>query len=319
MAHELEMINGQGSMFYVGDAPWHSLGRRLIEAPKVEEAIVYAGLDWQVGLKPLFTAEGADVPAQATYRVTDGKILGVVGERYVPLQNIEAFNFFNPFLESGLATLETAGCLKEGKRIWVLAKINKPDSVIVPESNDIIRKYILLSNSHDGTLAVRVGYTPVRVVCQNTLAMSHGCSQSQLIRIKHTRSVSENLTAIGETMNLINQKFEATAEQFRLLAAKDINLNDLEKYITIVMNVQHDKDNRSKVVDNVINLFEHGRGNDLKGVKGTYWAAYNAISEYLSYERGKDPSVRLDSLWFGDGATKNDKALDTALQMLKAA
>src|SRR5262249_27318291 len=144
-----------------------------------------AGLDWEVELFPLFTATGQQVTHKAVKRSTDGKVLGVVGPRWQPLQNKDAFNWFDPFLAAGQATLEAAGSLAGGTRVWVLAKLNRDPIVVVP--GDEVTKYLLLSNGHDGSLAVRCGFTPIRVVCNNTLQMAHNDRVgSQLIRFTHS-------------------------------------------------------------------------------------------------------------------------------------
>lgn len=311
MAHEIE------NMLYVGEIPWHRLGVPFQEPPTIKEAILAAGLNWEVGTKELFTEDGQKVPSKATYRTTDNKILGVVGPNYQPLQNSEAFEFFEPFLASKEASIETAGSLREGKRVWVMAKINKDPSVIVPKVDDKVDKYVLLSNSHDGTMAVRVGFTPIRVVCANTMAFAIGHAGSQLMRIRHSGNVVDNLEKIREAMSLANQQFEANAELFRELSKRNINTEDLEKYVKSVFAVKADDEDEGagkRVMGDIVRLFEGGRGNDLEGVRGTYWAAYNAVSEYLQYERGNDGQVRLDSLWFGQSARLNKKALDIALK-----
>ena len=316
MAHEVE------NMFYVNETPWHGLGERFVEPPSMEEAIVAAGLNWKVDTKPLYLEDGTQAPSKAVVRETDNSILGVVGENYQPLQNIDAFKFFNNFIDTNQASLETAGSLRQGKRIWVLAKINKDPMTIVSKSNDIVEKYVLLSNSHDGTMSVRAGFTPIRVVCANTLSMSHQSGASQLIRLKHTKNLNVNLERVSQIMDLANQQFEATAEQYRILANKDVNSADLEKYVKLVFvgpkYEQMEKEGQSparNVLPKVINLFENGRGSQLPGVKGTYWAAYNAVNEYLGYERGSDRQARLDKMWFGDSATINQKAFKVAMQM----
>ena len=315
MSHEIE------NMMYVGQTPWHKLGIQVTQAPSIEEAIKLAGLDWKVGLKPLFTGQGESVEAFATYRETDNRILGVVGPQYKPLQNADAFKFFNPFLQSGETSLETAGSLRNGQRVWILAKINREDSVIVKQSDDRVAKYLLLSNSHDGTLAIRVGFTPIRVVCNNTLSLAHNAGGSQLLRVKHTGNVNENLEKIQQIINVANERFEATADQYRLLASKQVNSADLEKYVKIVFsqaNNNPEKATRSNVLNKIVPLFEHGRGNNMPGVAGTLWAAYNAVTEYIQYERGTNETNRLDSTWFGTGNALNKKALDTALELVAA-
>lgn len=309
MAHQIE------EMMYVGATPWHNLGNRFIEAPKtLEEAMVAAGLNWTVSTKKIYLDDGRSVPAMATVRDSDNSILGVVGTNYKPLQNKNAFDFFNPFIESGMATIETAGSLMQGKRVWVQAKISSDVDVV--KGNDIIERYILLSNSHDGTMAVRAGFTPQRVVCQNTLTMAHHNGESQLIRIKHSQKVEENLEAVGRIMNLANNAFETTLQQYKLLANKDINSKDLEKYVKMVFKLDEENENSGKrLLNNIIPLFEVGRGNDMPEIKGTLWAAYNSISEYLQYEKGSDEQVRLNNLWFGQSKTTLERALELAVSM----
>jgi len=323
MSHELEIINGEAQMFYRGEAPWHKLGRFIHpdEVLTSEQAIVAAGLDWTVETKPLFLADGTQAPSNATVRSDNGNILGVVGKNYTPLQNKNAFTFFDEFINSGQASFETAGSLKDGKKIWALAKINKDPLVIA--GNDIVDKYILLSNSHDGTTAVRAGFTPIRVVCANTMAMAHQKGTSQLIRIKHGKNVADNLDKVAEIMNVANQQFEATAEQYRFLASRNINSADLETFIKLVFTgpkyVELESQGltvNKRIIENVIPLFEKGRGNDMTEIKGTAWAAYNAVNEYLQYERGSDDDSRLNSMWFGDGANLNQRALDVITKMV---
>lgn len=316
MAHEVEQ------MFVVGAAPWHNLGRKFEVPPSLEEALVAAGLDWKVTTEPLFSGAKEQVEALLTRRSSDNSILGVVGPNYTPLQNTEAFEFFRPFLDEKAAAIETAGSLRQGKRVWVLAKINRDPLVI--KGNDVVEKYVLLSNSHDGTLAVRVGFTPIRVVCNNTLSMAINSEASKLIRIKHTKNVVSNLESVQEIMNLADAEFEATAEQYRLLTMKDINSKDLEKYVKLVFNTTAklveaggnvENLNNKRILEQIVPLFEGGRGNNMTEIKGTMWAAYNAVNEYLQYERGNDNQNRMDNMWFGDSARLNKKALETALIM----
>lgn len=345
MAHQIE------AMFFVGETPWHGLGQRVVDAPTTEEAIKQAGLNWRVIETPIYlgaeapkdNAPAFDVDAhgavgsgfiygaiaqragqlitshKAIVRATDGQPLGIVGNRYQPLQNIEAFAWFDPLVSSGLVQLETAGSLQQGKRIWILARITGDDVTIV--GDDVVRKFILLSNSHDGTLAVRVGFTPIRVVCANTLAMSHADGQSQLIRLKHSRSLVANLDALRDIVNIANQSFEATAEQFRRLAAKDISRADLQKYVKTVLGHAETKDDElstraTNQINDVISLFERGRGSELRGARGTVWGAYNAVTEYLSHvASANDGDKRYNSLWFGSGATRNQTALAEAIKL----
>lgn len=314
MAHEVE------SMMYVGKTPWHGLGVAIPRGQElnIEDAIKIAGLDWEVALSHIFTEDGKGdslgiLNHFVTYRKSDNAILGIVGSDYKPLQNRDAFKWFQPFLESGEATIETAGSLKGGTKIWVLAKICRDPLVV--EKEDIIEHYVLLSNSHDGSLAVRVGFTPIRVVCNNTLCLAHESKASQLLRVKHTSRVLENLEDIRETINLAQQEFAATVSQYKRLAAKGINSADLIKYVRLVFDLKERERTlaQEKIVPGVVQLFETGRGSHMAG--RSYWGAYNAVNEYLNYFRGKTQDNTLNSLWFGDSSRINKKALNIAMKM----
>jgi phage/plasmid-like protein (TIGR03299 family) len=319
MAHEVE------NMFSVKETPWHGLGKIVTEAPTAEEAIVAAGLNWKVVEQPLYRGGSFPDAAElvtshkALIRDTDNKQLGIVGVGYKPLQNEKAFNFFNPFIDSGLASFETAGSLREGKTVWILAKLNKAPIEI--GKGDAVNKYLLLSNGHDGSMAVRTGFTPIRVVCANTLAMSHSNDKSRLLRVNHSSRVNENLDKIRDIVNAADAKFEATADQYRALSRSDVSQKELEAYVEIVFQFKNlDAERRAlakkKAVENIQRLFETGYGQDLKGAKGTYWGLYNAVTQYLSYEKGRNEDSRLNSLWFGNSSVINQRALDKAVHLV---
>ena len=311
MAHLVE------SMMYVGETPWHGLGRKIPDGKKlsVAEAIVAAKLDWQVELRPVYT-EKADGNARsgildhfAVCRVSDNIFLGLVGTDYVPLQNKEALEWFQPFLDSNAATLETAGSLNGGKQVWALAKIRDGNKDV--GKNDPVAHYILLSNAHGGAISVRVGFTPIRVVCNNTLMMAYESEASKLLRVRHTASMHYNLELVRDIMNVASREFSATVDQYRVLHSSGIDAAGLERYVRIVFSLP---DNGGKeLIPNIIHLFENGRGHKEAGK--TYWGAYNAVTEYLNYFRGRTQDNTLSSLWFGDSTRINRHALTTALKM----
>lgn len=315
------MVAAVETMFYVNETPWHGLGNKLEEPPTIADAILQAGLDWEVGLKDLFTAEGTKVPARATFRESDSKILGVVGPRYTPLQNKDAFEWFQPFVDSGLANLHTAGSLQEGKKVWVLAEIQREPSVIVP--GDEVAKFIMLSNSHDGTTAIRVGFTPIRIVCANTLAMAISSKASKLIRVRHTASSRMNLDNLREIMDTVNADFEVQADKFRFLASRNYNQSDIKKYVKTVLRVDRvlDADLPTRTVNimnNMMEMIESGRGQTVANVRGTWWQAYNGVNEYLNYVQGRNSDNRMNSLWFGTGQNENQLALTVAMDFANA-
>lgn len=314
MAHMVE------SMMYAGETPWHGLGTKvegdaLRDWRKTMEA---AGLDWRVGFLDLYTADGRQVDHRATVRESDRRILGVVGPSFTILQNEDAFEWFSPFLDAGAARFEAAGSLAGGSRIWALASIGAEAEV---DRGDEVRRYVLLSHSHDGSLAVRVGFTDVRVVCNNTLTMAHKSREgSQLIRLKHTMNVKDNLAAVRETMDLARAGFYATVEQFQRLRQREINQNDLEKYVQLVLGAVPTADGSLATrtqnrINEIVRLANEGQGND----GSTLWDAFNGLTEYVTWQRGRTPETRLASTWYGDGAQLLDKGLKVALEMAEVA
>lgn len=323
MGHNLEIKDGEGQMFSVRQVPWHKLGRIVDQAPNAEEAIKLAGLNWKVEEKQIYTYEQSSnlhqsVPNyKALVRSDNGRSLAVMKNSYSPLQNEDAFKFFNPFVESGLASFETAGSLLNGKVVWILATLNK--APIDVGGGDIVNKHLLLSNSHDGTMAIRVGFTPVRVVCNNTLKGSHSHAESRLLRIKHTGRVTDRLDQIQQVVNAMDAKFEATAEQYRALTKRSINKKDLEAYVNVLFELrplgsERDQSRAKKIQEQITKLFENGAGQHLKSAKGTWWGAYNAITEHLTHNAGKEEESRLYGNWFGTYSRKNEEALKEALK-----
>jgi phage/plasmid-like protein (TIGR03299 family) len=289
-------------------------GNNVSGSLTTSQAIGVAGMDWTVKRERLRLPDGRKVGAFATIREDTNAVLGVVGERYAVLQNRDAFDWFQPFIEGGHATLDTAGQLNGGKRVWVLAKLNRDPIVIA--KGDEVTKFLLLSHGHDGSLCIRVGFTPIRVICRNTLAMAHKSDASQLIRVKHTKRGVRSLDVIRDTIDAIDASFNATAEQYRALNNRSVNGADLRAYVTKVLGVE-DKgtDTHGKTenrIRDIVGLASDGIGND----GASLWSAYNGITQWLSHERGRDQDTRLDSLWFGIGAEMNRRALDVALQMV---
>jgi phage/plasmid-like protein (TIGR03299 family) len=171
MAHELATTDGRMAMMYSGEVPWHRLGTRLHEPATAREAITPAGLDYLAELQAIQTIDGTPVPQRkAVVRSDSRDILGVVGNSYVPVQNHHAFTFLDAVVADGSLRYHTAGSLGKGERIWMLAKL--PNDIQVKNSDDVTEKFLLLSNSHDGSSSLRVFFTPIRVVCANTLAIA---------------------------------------------------------------------------------------------------------------------------------------------------
>jgi phage/plasmid-like protein (TIGR03299 family) len=340
MAHQVE------SLAFAAETPWHGLGTRLSDSAttSIEEMIKQAGLDWSVRVEPLYYAKPTGLGDNTKYiktrsrvvlRDTDDAQLGIVTDGWTPVQNRAAFDWFQPFLDKGECRFEVAGSLRHGRHVFILARIQEDPIDITP--GDPIEPYILLSNGHDGTMAQRVGFTPVRVVCANTLAAAIGQvgegadsdptnSPSRLIRLNHNRQVNENLMIVRDTIDLAKRQFIASAELYQEMAKRKIDAKALAAFLTKTLIPKPSKDKKvlqvqmdgiKSKLDTMTGLFESGRGQQLRLTRGTLFAAYNAITEYLNYQSGRSQDVRLDSLFFGNGGTTSQRALNLSAQVVK--
>lgn len=311
MAHEFE------SGFLVKEAAWHKLGTVIQEAPTVEEGIRLAGLDWKVNLETMFLADGRPTTQRAVIRETDNSILGYGGSHWTPLQNTEAFSFFNDFLATGDVQLETAGSLRQGQRIWVLAKIKSAIGEVV--KGDPIQRYFMLSNAHTKGFAVSVGFTDIRVVCKNTLAIAESSANSKLMRINHSSKVHQNLEEIKSIVNFSTQGFQADMQKMESLVRRGINQNDIKKFVEVIffdprtLDSKRNDNKLSFITSKISELIELGLGADISGVQGNRYGLYQATTEYLTHYDGKDYEQRLDKLWNGANKNKNEKALEYLL------
>ncbi len=323
MPHDLATTNDQPAMMYAGEVPWHGLGTRLDEPATAREAIDAAGLDYLAELRSIQTDEGIPIPTRkAVGRSDSGAILGVVGNSYVPVQNYQAFGFLDAVVAEGSLRYHTAGALGKGERIWMLAKL--PDDIRVKNSDDITEKYLLLSNSHDGSSSLRVHFTPIRVVCANTLAIAARYGRGQGVSIIHKGDLAAKVQQAQEVLGLAKRFYDDAEEQINRLARHYPSLRQLGEYFRQVYPDSPDgESSRTKNVrQEMLRLFEEGIGHDIPEIRHTTWTALNAVTEYVDHyrsTRGKSPSQkasnRLESAWFGSGARLKERAWDLALQM----
>ena len=205
------------SMFYTRTAPWHGLGVRVEEVLGSKEALIQAGLDWKVEQTDVYAASGERISGyKANIRDIDRSVLGIVGDRYKIVQNEEAFAFTDGLLGEGVK-YETAGSLAGGKIVWMLAKL--PEKYII--SGDAIEPYLVFCNSHDGSGAIRVAMTPVRVVCQNTLNLALK-GASRVWSARHTGNVMNRMDEARETLQLANAYMSQLGRSINELQAKKL-------------------------------------------------------------------------------------------------
>lgn len=256
------------SLFYVGarNLPWHGLGEMLEDAPTSADAIVAAGLDWTVHQQEMYLENGSVVPnAYANVRDKDSKVLGIVGSRYQIVQNVEAFDFTDELIGEG-CVYETAGSLKEGKQIWLLARL--PEAVQI--AGDDTMPYLCFTNTHDGTGSIRVASVAVRVVCSNTLSAAMR-SAKRTWTARHTGNLEAKLSQASQTLQLANKYIEELKKGCEQLALKNIDGDKLIKYINMLL---PETDDMTK-----------GQIQNLKDVKNDIWIRYTYAPDLVDREQ----------------------------------
>lgn len=324
MGHELSTVNGRTAMMYVGEVPWHGLGTHLATPATSVEAIQAAGLDYTVALNPMLTPDGVTVPGKkAVVREDTKDVLGVVGDRYQPIQNSEAFAFLDAIAADGSLRYHTAGALRRGEKVWLLAKI--PGSIRVKFSEDITEKYLLLTNSHDGSSCLRVFFTSIRVVCANTLAMANREGDGEGLSIRHQGNLASKVRVAREVLGIAHRFFDDLEGQMDLMARHYPTYSQVSAYYrALVPDPDEGSPSRAQNVrDELFRLYEAGKGQDIPQIRGTTWAAFNAVTEYVDHHRPtRAKSVfdraanRLDSAWFGSGCRLKKRAFDLALELV---
>ena len=305
-------------MFYVGEAPWHRLGTRLENPATSQEAIQTAGLDFKVQLRPVKTTVNRKqkiIPNTfATVRTDTQDVLGVVGSRYEPIQNKDAFAFFDALVGSDEAMYHTAGVLGKGERIWILAKL---PSYIRVGKNDIVDKYLLLTNSHDGSAVVRAKLTPIRVVCSNTLSVALSGNEQE-VRIRHTANAIHKLEEGHKLLGLTNSLYDQLDTIFNRMALKKVTSKQLVEYVKALIPANPDAQFQTRnenIREAILELHETGQGAELS--RGSLWGAYNAATEYADHvQHSRDANKQLKSIWFGGGEKLKLKAFGLAQKML---
>jgi phage/plasmid-like protein (TIGR03299 family) len=243
-------------------------------------------------------------------------VLGIVTDRYQPLQNADAFGFFDPVVDRKTACFETAGALGDGERVWVMAKM--PDLIRVG-GRDECQKYLLLSNTHSGNGSVIVKFTAVRVVCQNTLLLALDDGQDAF-HIRHSKVMGDRLREVGDLIAAANEVYKVAAALFDRLAATKIGAERLHDYLEAVYprsRLQRERGDNAPKWGHVKRLLEEISDLQDTGIRGTLWAAYNAITRFEDYRcvDGEMKGARLDRVWFGRSAAVKAKALLAAADM----
>lgn len=331
MAHNLNFNGEKGTYSFVssnGEVAWHGLGQVVENTMTAAECIEKANLDYEVVKTPNFTEyEGEKILKEdefSTVRTDTKQALGTVRKRYEIVQNKDAFGFFDAIIDSGEAIFETAGALGKGERIFVTAKL--PEDLLV--AGEECNKYIVLTNSHDGTSSIVAGFTTIRVVCNNTLQAAMR-DLTNKVSIEHRTGAKERLAEAYKIMQIGSKYMDGVGEIFNAMAKTKLEDDELMKYIENVMKAEYvsqtpteqEKDEMSTRFKNRVNaIYEFSQTHPTQlteAAKGTLWGAYNAISGYYNYIQKYDSQEqKFKSQMFGNANTKILKGFNKALELI---
>ena len=318
------------TMMYVGDTPWHGIGTPLENPPSIEEAILKASLNWEVVKKPTYVImdkgtwfdkqEGKFTGHYVTIRSDSKEILGNVGERYTVLQNADAFEPFQPMLDWGF-TLETAGSIKDGRKVWILAKA--PEEYTV--GDDAIHRYVLLYTSHDGSSGNCFRDTLVRVVCNNTLNLALDDKKNSTFEysLRHTASIKQRVIDLRDRIEESAGNVQKAVGYMNKMYDRLFNQSEAEVYFEHVIpflahrGAKSDtelgiyrKDMATPVFEQLMQNYSSGRGNNGK----TLWDAYNSVTEY--YDHQKNYKDWMAGTQFGKASEYKRRALLYATKII---
>lgn len=327
MAHELEIRAGKADMVWAGETPWHGLGTKVDPDLTPWQMLKAANLDWKVFRAPLHasyrdkedTLQVVDVPVrQALIRDRDQSVLSIVSEDWEPVQNYDAFKFFNEFVFAGNMEMHTAGSLHEGRMVWALAKIK--DGFSLFGGRDDVESYFLFSNPHEYGKGIDIRLTNIRVVCNNTITLSLGSKSSQVVKLNHRRKFDPE--HVKRLLGVARTKTNTYKQVAELLSSKPYTEETLTEYLMEVFptNAKDKETGETKtsrparIAESIIETqpgAEYGRG--------TWWQAYNAVTFSTDHLLGRSNETRLKSAWYGANKERKVFALEKAVEYAQAA
>ncbi len=311
MSHQLEMVNGQASMVYAGEVPWHGLGKLIPPDLSPEQVLKTAGLDWSVKKEPMYRANGDMIEnRKLLVRESDNKIFDIVSDSWCPLQNIDAFKFFDEFVEQGDMEMHTAGALKGGSVVWALAKVKESFTLF---KDDHVESYLLFTNPHRYSSSIDVRFTPTRVVCNNTLTAALEEKTSMKFTQSHRVAFDSNL--VKQVLALSSVNMRDYEEKANILASKVVKLDDVKQYLnTLFPNSSQDEEKRKQLSRNaiqVLDLIDKQPGAQYG--EGTWWPIFNAVTYFTDHVQGRDNERRVASMWYGANKQLKQQAMKLAL------
>jgi len=318
MAHQVE------TMAYAGEVPWHGLGVPVSNDLTPVQMMEKAGVDWSVQECESFVdfnGERISTGQKALVRSTDGRVLTNVGKDWNPVQNEQAFEFFSEYVYAGDMEMHTAGSLKDGQMVWALAKVKDSFDLF---GGDTVESYLLFSNPHQYGKSIDVRFTPIRVVCNNTLSLSLSMQAERQVKVGHR--VEFNPGEVKEALGIASEKLATYREMAEYLGSKRFSMDKLIEYYNTVYPRTSDKrvqdkklsvETLSRNAKECLNVLESQPGAEF--AEGSWWQAYNSVTFVTDHVQGRNADNRLYSSWFGGNQTRKKNALETAIEFAEAA
>lgn len=327
MAHMIDTSNNRNNMAYIGKTPWHGLGQVMPEDADIDQWRIAAGLDWEIEKRAVFHGivdsngkKHASVikGRKALVRSDTQACLSIMSDRYKVVQPGEILEFYRELVDGSMFSIETAGSLKGGQKIWALARGNMDLRVM---GQDLIKPYLLLATACDGTMSTVGDFTTVRVVCNNTLTMAVGSNGGKAsIRVPHSRTfdademkaelglVEERFTTLGDDIDVLAGRKVTDEEAIQYFIAQYAKTDDEDK----VTNEKHLKNVTAKLM----RLYRQGPGAELASAKGTAWGLVNAVTHYEDFDsKARSNENRFNSAQFGVAANRKTAAFNNALTL----
>ena len=310
MAHEIETINGKAQMAYAGEKPWHGLGVEVPADLTPAQMLEAAGLDWTVEKIPAYAevaGKRVAVGKSALVRTSDNSVLDVVSDDWNPVQNSEAFEFFNDFIAQGDMEMHTAGSLKGGTIVWALAKVKDEFELF---GGDRVESYLHFTNFHRYGCSTDVRFTPIRVVCNNTLTLSLNTRAEKMVKVSHRKVFDGDEVKV--MMGVAHDKLMQYKEMASFLGSKRYsNENVIEFFKRVLPGAK--KDEMSRLAKISYDTIETQPGAEF--AQGSWWQAFNAVTHTVDHLAARTSDNLLTSAWYGFGKGAKTKALETALEM----
>ncbi len=312
------------SMAYAGDVPWHGLGVNVENTISVEDMVEKAGLNWGVETREIYNKKGEVIPGHyALTRDSDDRVFDICGNRYVPVQNTEAFEFFKEFVEQGDAKMETAGSLRDGKYVWGLANLGESFSLGKGKDKDTVKGYILVGCPHEQGKSLMIKFTPIRVVCNNTLTMAirgegsktaKGIVMPEVRRSHRSAFDAQAVQVAKEQLGIAREQMHQFEEIANVLKKTKMGMDDHIAVLAPIFSAKHEEEDikegkRPPRLQAILDALEKAPGADPHSA----WGTLNAVTYWADHIAARSVDKRLQNSWFGKSGNQKLQVMEALL------